>query len=186
MVTRDPDAKRAALLEAGLAEFAEFGEAGARVDRLAKRAGVSAGLVYTYFGSKEGLFNAVYDHIVEAVSDAAPIDADALGEYAAALHDAGQQNPDVLRLVNWHALERGDDGPARASVERSMGRKLAAIEDAQRRGVITSEMSSGQVLALTLTLANMWTCQGEGVQGLVSQGQRRATIVEAVKRIVAP
>ena len=142
-------------------------------------------MVYTYFGSKEGLFDAVYDHIVDMTQDAAPIDAEALGEYAASLYDAGLQNPDVLRLVNWHALERGDDGTARASVERSMGRKLAAIEEAQRRGVMTKELSSGQVLALTLALANMWTGQGEGVQGLVAPGQRRATIVEAMKRIVA-
>lgn len=186
MATRDPDAKRGALLEAGLAEFAEFGESGARIDRLAKRAGVSVGLVYTYFGSKEGLFDAVYDHIVEMAQDAAPINADALGEYAASLYDAGLQNPDVLRVVNWHALERGDGDTARESVERSMGAKLTAIEDAQARGVITNELSSGQVLALALTVANMWTGQGEGVEGLVAPDERRATIVEAMKRIVAP
>ncbi|WP_410622862.1 TetR/AcrR family transcriptional regulator [Amycolatopsis sp. cmx-8-4] len=52
MAPRDPEAKRRALLEAALAEFAEHGIAGATVDRLAGRAQCSVGLVYTYFGGR--------------------------------------------------------------------------------------------------------------------------------------
>ena len=48
MRTRDPETKRRLLLEAALEEFAAYGVAGARVDRLAKRAGISAGLVYSF------------------------------------------------------------------------------------------------------------------------------------------
>lgn len=64
---RNPVETRRALLDASIAEFAENGLAGARVDAIAKRAGVNKQLVYHYFGSKDELFTAsleeVYRHI---------------------------------------------------------------------------------------------------------------------------
>jgi TetR/AcrR family transcriptional regulator len=56
---------RANILKAALREFAQLGLAGARVDVIAKRAGVNKQVLYYHFGSKEGLFRAtlaaVYD-----------------------------------------------------------------------------------------------------------------------------
>src|SRR5689334_280350 len=94
MRTRDPETKRRLLLEAALEEFADHGVAGARVDRLAKRAGISAGLVYSFYENKDALFEAVFDLIVEQTVSAVPIDADDLGEYAGRLCDAGLAHPD--------------------------------------------------------------------------------------------
>ena len=54
--TRDPDAKRAAILEAAAAAFAEKGFARATIRDIAKRAGVTHGLVIRHFCSKEALF----------------------------------------------------------------------------------------------------------------------------------
>ena len=53
---RNPELTRAAILEAALVEFSDVGLSGARVDRIAKRAGVSKPMIYEYFGDK----NAVY------------------------------------------------------------------------------------------------------------------------------
>jgi len=53
---RNPDVTRAAILQAALVEFSDVGLSGARVDRIAKRAGVSKPMIYEYFGDK----NAVY------------------------------------------------------------------------------------------------------------------------------
>ncbi len=47
------------ITEAALAAFAEKGYAATRVDDVAKRAGVSKGLLYLYFKTKEDLFKAV-------------------------------------------------------------------------------------------------------------------------------
>lgn len=47
------------ITEAALAAFAEKGYAATRVDEVAKRAGVSKGLLYLYFKTKEDLFKAV-------------------------------------------------------------------------------------------------------------------------------
>ena len=47
MAARDPEDKRRRLIAAGLEEFSERGLAGARLDRIAKRAECSAGLLYS-------------------------------------------------------------------------------------------------------------------------------------------
>jgi len=49
---------------AALAAFAENGYAATRVDDVAKRAGVSKGLLYLYFKTKEELFKAVIHSVV--------------------------------------------------------------------------------------------------------------------------
>jgi AcrR family transcriptional regulator len=185
MGTRDPETKRQRLLEAALAEFATFGVAGARVDRLAKRAGISAGLVYSFYENKDGLFEAVFDLIVELTVASVPIDADDLGEYAGRLHQAGMDRPDVLRFVAWYRLERGDAGK-RASTSAAMAEKAEAIADAQRRGVVTDRLTAGQILAAVLALANMWQQRDADFLDLVPQRQRRSTVVESVRRLTSP
>ena len=96
MNDQETTSKKQRLLLAALAEFAEYGISGARMDRLAKRAGVSAGLVYTYFTNKDGLFDAVYDAIVAQTVEAVPITADDLGAYAGRLYDGLKaESPDL-------------------------------------------------------------------------------------------
>ncbi|MFG2078524.1 TetR/AcrR family transcriptional regulator [Nonomuraea maritima] len=53
---RDPDAHRAAILEAARETFAEHGYARATIREIARRAGVTHGLVMRHFTSKEQLF----------------------------------------------------------------------------------------------------------------------------------
>ena len=57
--TRDADRTRAALLKAGLKEFARYGPAGARLERVVKTAGCNIRMVYHYYGGKDGLYAAV-------------------------------------------------------------------------------------------------------------------------------
>src|ERR1035438_7531682 len=61
----DPRAEdtRTAILRAAMAEFAAFGEVGARTDAIARAAGVNKALLHYYFGSKEGLYSAVLDQV---------------------------------------------------------------------------------------------------------------------------
>jgi AcrR family transcriptional regulator len=58
------------ITDAALAAFAENGYAGTRVDEVAKRAGVSKGLLYLYFKTKEELFKAVIRSFVVPRIDA--------------------------------------------------------------------------------------------------------------------
>jgi AcrR family transcriptional regulator len=52
-----PDSRRLLIIEAARASFVSFGFA-ARTKEIAHRAGVAEGLIFRYFGSKEGLFEA--------------------------------------------------------------------------------------------------------------------------------
>ena len=53
---RDPEAVKADILQAAMAEFGEKGLAGARVDDIAAATRTSKRMIYYYFGSKEGLY----------------------------------------------------------------------------------------------------------------------------------
>lgn len=55
---------------AAFAVFAEKGYAGARVEEVARRAGISKGLMYRYFATKEDLFKAVIRSVVVRRVDA--------------------------------------------------------------------------------------------------------------------
>src|ERR1043166_8911290 len=57
--TRDPERSRERILAAAFKEFAAQGFAGARVDRVARRAGINKRMLYHYFGDKRGLFREV-------------------------------------------------------------------------------------------------------------------------------
>src|SRR6266540_995325 len=56
---RDPERTRERILGAALKEFSAHGFAGARVDRIARRARINKRMLYHYFGNKEGLFRAI-------------------------------------------------------------------------------------------------------------------------------
>ncbi len=58
------------ITDAALAAFAEKGYAATRVDDVAKRAGISKGLLYLYFKTKEELFKAVVRSFVVPRIDA--------------------------------------------------------------------------------------------------------------------
>lgn len=59
--TRDADRSRQAVLRAAMAEFADHGFGGARVEAIAERAGVNKKLIYYYFDGKDELFVAVLE-----------------------------------------------------------------------------------------------------------------------------
>src|ERR1700722_14984199 len=62
-------ASRLRILDAALAEFAEKGLAGARVDEIAERGGINKRMLYAYFGNKEDLWLAVLERAYLAKRD---------------------------------------------------------------------------------------------------------------------
>ena len=59
IASRDPEKTSGRILAAALTEFADKGFAGARVDAIARRAGINKRMLYHYFGDKEALFRAM-------------------------------------------------------------------------------------------------------------------------------
>ena len=74
-MARDSEATRARILDAAEAEFAAYGIAGSRVDRIADAALANKALIYKYFGTKDDLFDAVFAHRVLAFVDEVEFDA---------------------------------------------------------------------------------------------------------------
>lgn len=153
---RDADATRARLLAAARAEFAAYGIAGARVDRIAAKADSNKAQIYHYFTSKEGLFDAVFAGIVEEVLREAPLDADDLPGYAVKLAEGYERHPDILRLVTWQRLERGDQPPNEAAVAVNES-KVTQIAQAQQEGRVSSRYPAEVLLTAILHIAAMWT-----------------------------
>jgi AcrR family transcriptional regulator len=60
--SRDADRSQQTILLAARDEFARYGLAGARVDRIAERADINKRLIYYYFKSKDDLFLAVLEN----------------------------------------------------------------------------------------------------------------------------
>jgi TetR/AcrR family transcriptional regulator len=65
--TRRKDERPAELLQAALELFSEKGYSSTRAEEIAKRAGVSKGTLFLYFGTKEELFEAVVKQAVVPV-----------------------------------------------------------------------------------------------------------------------
>lgn len=111
--TRDATRSREAILAAARDEFAAFGLGGARVERIAERAGVNKKLLYHYFEDKDDLFRAVmeeaYLHIRQAeqalhLTDLPP--ADAVRKLTEFTWNYYLAHPEFLTLLNSENLHR--------------------------------------------------------------------------------
>ncbi len=144
---RRKDARPAEILDAALDVFAEKGFAGARLDEIARRAGVSKGALYLYYATKEDLFAAVIhqaigvdlDHFRSAASGVRPFRAlvSTFLELMVARADAGRIPP-IVRMVI--AESRTFPAPARQWHDRVVSPMLdflaGAIAEAQVRGEV--------------------------------------------------
>jgi TetR/AcrR family transcriptional regulator len=141
---RNPERTRARILSAARREFAAKGIAGARVDAIARRAGINKRMLYHYFGSKDGLFVAVLQRTLdERVAHVAGESPDAAGRLRArSKFYAGAG--DYVRLLMWEALERpaieAADRPERAA---AYARLRSRIEQDQAAGELPAEFDSG-------------------------------------------
>jgi len=112
--TRDADRSQQIILLAARDEFAQHGLAGARVDRVAERAGLNKRLIYYYFTSKDELFLAVleaaYADIRAAeqqlhLADMPP--AQAIRRLTEFTWEYYLAHPEFLTLLNSENLEHG-------------------------------------------------------------------------------
>jgi AcrR family transcriptional regulator len=173
-------------MAAATKEFATYGIAGARMDRVAAEAASSKERIYAYFGNKEQLFDAVFSNSIAASMDEASFDAADLPGYAGRTFDRFVDDPDALRLATWYRLERPQGVGLRAVIEVNRAR-LEALAGAQRDGVLTDAFSPVELLALIQAMATSWSTMNPEFAadaGAVPRGERRAAVVEAVRRLV--
>ncbi|MCW2985546.1 MAG: hypothetical protein JWR63_3116 [Conexibacter sp.] len=184
----DAQATRKRLLDAASAEFAEFGIAGARVDRIAAAARSNKAQIYHYFGSKDDLFDAVFDDVVQTTVRESPLDPADLPSYAARLFEGYEQHPEIPRLATWYRLERSAARPPLTLRIAANKDKVAKIAAAQEAGALSATFAPADLLALVTTIAAMWTAltpEDHAVATRRSRAHRRQVVVDAVGAILA-
>lgn len=183
MAERNPEDKQRRLLEAALTEFAATGLRGTRVEAIAARAGCSSGLIYTYFGSKEALFDAVLDAITARVTTDTPMTGDDLPGYAARLFDDTMNHPDVVRFAIWHQLERG--GARAAATDDAVAAKIAAVQAAQDEELVPPGLDPAIIVLAVQAIARMWVTEPEPVIAAVDPAARADYRRRAVQDVVS-
>ncbi|MFE4514954.1 TetR/AcrR family transcriptional regulator [Kitasatospora sp. NPDC056783] len=111
-MTSRSEQTRTRIYRAALAEFAQYGVAGARVDRIAREAQANKQAIYLYFGDKETLFATVLERTLGELAAAVPPPTATgtvnVADYVDRLFTYHQEHPEVTRLLLWEALEYGD------------------------------------------------------------------------------
>jgi AcrR family transcriptional regulator len=177
-MARNADDTRRRILAAAAEEFAAHGIAGARVGRIAARAGVNSALLYRYFGGKIDLFDAVLTRLVVQIVNAVPLDPADLPGYVGRLHDYYRSNPDLVRLTAWGLLERPELPPPPVVGDVQTG-KAAAIARAQRAGVVRGDIPADELRDLLSLLSLGATQVVPFAASDVDPDMRRATVTTA-------
>jgi TetR/AcrR family transcriptional regulator len=112
-----PEQSQAAILKAAVAEFAEYGIAGARTDAIARAARVNKALLYYYFKDKDALYEAVLDHVfggmrarVMPVLEGSLPPRQKILKYVGEYFDYIAANPQFPRVVLAEFLRSGTQG----------------------------------------------------------------------------
>jgi AcrR family transcriptional regulator len=176
------------ILDAATEEFARRGIAGARIERILAAAHTNKAQLYGYFGSKDGLFDAVVADCVGRTTDAVPFDAADLPGWAVSIYDEHLRHPTLTRLIAWIRLERRPTGLWFDAVRHE--HKLTEIAQAQQAGLLRPG-SPFELLTLIVSMASAWS-PASGVytasadEPAAEHDRRRELLRESVARVVAP
>ncbi len=125
---RDPDRTKRDILVAAREEFVEHGLDGARVDRIAERAGANKRMLYHYVGNKEALYARVLLEAYREIRDGEAAlhlgelpPAQAMEKLVGFTFDHFREHPWFLRLLATENIQRGrlhqrDPGDPRAAL----------------------------------------------------------------------
>src|SRR5712671_3806366 len=152
-VVRHPARTRERILAAALKEFSAKGFAGARVDRIARRARINKRMLYHYFGNKEHLFREILTRKVRERSAWAVTAPDDAAESLAFWFDAACRDLDWVRLMEWEALSAAE-GVVAVDAERRAAFALgvAQVRERQGRGLLRSDLDPGHFLLAMVAL----------------------------------
>jgi len=147
---RDPEKNQARILAAATEEFARHGLGGARVDRIAVRAGANKRMLYYYYGNKDALFLAVLEASYASIRNA---------EKALRLADLAPRlamrrlveftwkyylaHPEFLTLLNSENLHRARHIRGSRNIVAMHSPFVAMIKSVLERGVRAGEFRSG-------------------------------------------
>ena len=202
---RDPDQTRRNILDAALAEFADKGLSGARVDEIAARTATTKRMIYYYFGSKEGLYAAVLEEMYGGIRDAEQaLELGSLDPVAAmrrlveVTFDYHAAHPEFVRMVaveNIHSARHLQQAPSVAERNDAVIRTLRTLlERGEHAGVFRARVDAVDLHMLISSfcfyrVSNRHTLQAIFHRDLTAPehiAAHRAMIVEAVLAWLRP
>ncbi len=159
---RNAERTRANILQAAIREFSEKGYAGARVDCIADAAGCNKGMIYQYYGSKEGLYELVLAHEYGLL---ASIEAEIIQEYnnpgdlldviVDRYFDFLLKTPDFVKIIMWENLNEARAVRANPDLVTIKAPIIECIRSAVRRGrdegVFREDCNSKEVVFALIT-----------------------------------
>lgn len=111
---QDPEGVRSNIVAVAMAEFAQNGLSGARIDEIAAKTLTSKRMIYYYFGDKDGLYRTVLEEAYRKVrSGEQQLDLEHLAPDAALARlveftfDHHSSNPDFIRIVMIENIHHG-------------------------------------------------------------------------------
>lgn len=197
---RDPERTRLVIIEAAREEFAENGYDGARTDRIAIRTGMSKGVLYHYFNSKDDLFVAVLEDIYQelrsqnealVLSDFEP--EAGIRELIAHTYNYFVKHPEFIVLVNSENLMKSQHLEKSQSV-RSMfaplSRRLGElIGRGQEQGIFRANVDVVELYISIVGLgyfflSNRWTLSVVFNRDLLAEGAEERRLAHMTEIIL--
>lgn len=180
------------IMAAAKAEFTEYGFAGARLNRIATNANASKERLYSYFESKEQLFEAVVAQWINDAPYKVPLRADDVPGYVSGLFDNIVADPQGARLQRWIELEAPDGMFDNHVLRRIFQAKLDEVRRGQRCGLIDPTWDPTCLLRMLIDIAYSMAASGVGIERIVGEplgddvlADRRTAAAEAARRLVA-
>ncbi|MEO8739426.1 MAG: TetR family transcriptional regulator [Casimicrobiaceae bacterium] len=197
---RDAERTRAAILGAAMHEFARYGLGGARVDRVAERAGSNKRMIYYYFGSKEDLFQAALEQTYADIRsaekklnllDASPQDGvRRLVELTWAYYIA---HPEFLTLLNSENLHQAKHLKRSSKIREMNSPLIQTLAELLRRGRRTGAFRRGvDPLQLYISIAalayfyvsNRYTLSTVFGRDLFSPAERKSRVAHMTAMVL--
>ena len=201
---RNAAATRQRILDVAMAEFAEHGFSGSRIERISAGARVNVGMIYHYFGNKDDLYLAALEASYKVIRDAEQTldvsDADpvlALQALIELTFDFLSADPYFVRLIMNENLMMGR-AAARSSTIPHMARPLLGSlrlllargqeEGRFRRNVEAEELYISILGLCFIHVSNKYTLGSMFQHDLSQPGwleKRRDIVIDVVTRYVA-
>ena len=199
----DPEETKRNILEVATQEFSAMGLTGARVDAIAERTNTTKRMLYYYFESKEGLYQAVLEKVygdIRAleqdlhVSELDPVEGmRKLVEFTFDYHD---RHRDFVRLITIENIHGAKYVEQLKTFKNSNASAIHTIEDLLARGIASGQFRSDvDAIDLHLLISSMCfhrignrhtfgTAFGRDPSHPRLRARHRAMIVDAVLRFL--
>ena len=183
----NPEDVQSRILVAARQEFARYGLAGARIDRIATQAHASKERLYAYYSDKASLFQSVLNQNSIEFFESVPLVPSDVPEFVGEIYEHALSNPEHIRMLTWARLDGLEfEHPAGGAAPEA---KLDALKKAQDLGYVDNLWTPVDLLAMLFGIGLAWAqSPSPEVLGATDElrAAQKAAAIEAARRLIAP